>query len=438
VTRSLNRSILALAIPAFGSLIVEPLFLAVDTAMVGHLGVTQLAGIGIASSILQTLVGLMVFLAYSTTPAVARLFGSGNTPGAISRGIDGMWLALGIGAALSVVGYLLSPWAITMFRPSGDVFDQATIYLQLSMWGLPAMLVVFAATGLLRGLQDTVTPLWIAGIGFAANALLNWALIYGAGWGIAGSAAGTVIAQWGMVVAYVVVIARLAKKHGASGSPSRGGIGGTARTGGWLFLRTVALRVGLLLTVGAATSLGTEELAGWQIVFTVSSFAAFALDSLAIAAQALIGKHLGSGEEDSVRFVLRRTVAWGGAGGVVLGVVIAGLSPVLGVVFTGEWSMSWMTLPALILMGALMPIAGIVYVLDGVLMGANDSRYLALAGAVNLVPFVIYLAILLMAEPRGSWGLLFVALGFFGVLMGMRWWTLGRRVKGSAWLENAA
>jgi putative MATE family efflux protein len=429
VTRSLNRSILALAIPAFGSLIVEPLFLAVDTAMVGHLGVTQLAGIGIASSILQTLVGLMVFLAYSTTPAVARLFGSGNTPGAISRGIDGMWLALGIGAALSVVGYLLSPWAITMFRPSGDVFDQATIYLQLSMWGLPAMLVVFAATGLLRGLQDTVTPLWIAGIGFAANALLNWALIYGAGWGIAGSAAGTVIAQWGMVVAYVVVIARLAKKHGASGSPSRGGIGGTARTGGWLFLRTVALRVGLLLT---------EELAGWQIVFTVSSFAAFALDSLAIAAQALIGKHLGSGEEDSVRFVLRRTVAWGGAGGVVLGVVIAGLSPVLGVVFTGEWSMSWMTLPALILMGALMPIAGIVYVLDGVLMGANDSRYLALAGAVNLVPFVIYLAILLMAEPRGSWGLLFVALGFFGVLMGMRWWTLGRRVKGSAWLENAA
>jgi Na+-driven multidrug efflux pump len=97
-----------------------------------------------------------------------------------------------------------------------------------------------------------------------------------------------------------------------------------------------------------------------------------------------------------------------------------------------------MTLPALILMGALMPIAGIVYVLDGVLMGANDSRYLALAGAVNLVPFVIYLAILLMAEPRGSWGLLFVALGFFGVLMGMRWWTLGRRVKGSAWLENAA
>ncbi|MGO1797104.1 MAG: MATE family efflux transporter, partial [Microbacterium gubbeenense] len=351
MTRSLNRDILWLAVPAFGSLVVEPLFIAIDSVMIGHLGVAQLAGLGIASSVLQTLVGLMVFLAYSTTPAVARMFGAGNNREAVSRGIDGMWLALGIGGVLAVVGYLLSPWAVSLFGASEAVSEQAESYLSLSMWGLPAMLIVFAATGLLRGMQNTMTPLWIAGFGFAANALLNWLFIYGLGWGIAGSAAGTVVAQWGMVVAYIVIAARLARKYGSGAGPSRAGVRGTAKTGGWLFLRTAALRIGLLITVATATALGTEELAGWQIVFTLGTIAAFALDSLAIAAQALIGKHLGSGDEESVRFVLSRTVAWGAAAGAVLGVVIAGASPLLGVAFTGEWHMSWLILPALILMG---------------------------------------------------------------------------------------
>ncbi|MGI6877422.1 MATE family efflux transporter [Microbacterium sp. gxy059] len=435
---SLNRDILRLALPALGSLVVEPLFIALDSVMIGHLGVAPLAGIGIGAGVLNTIVGLMVFLAYSTTPAVARLVGRGDWSGAVSRGIDGMWLALGIGAALAVSGYLLTPWAVSLFRPSAEVAEQAEIYLGLSMWGLPAMLIVFAATGLLRGLQDTVTPLWIAGVGFGANALLNWLFIYGLEWGIAGSAAGTVAAQWGMVVAYAIIVARLARTHGASTAPTRSGVRGTARTGGWLLLRTAALRTGLLLTVATASMIGTEELAGWQVVFTISSIAAFALDALAIAAQALIGKHLGAGDEESVREVLRRTVAWGAVGGGALGLAIAGLSPLVGVAFTGEWAMSWLILPSLVVMGILQPLAGVVYVLDGVLMGANDARYLALAGLVNLVPFVVYLLVLLMTVPTGSWGLMGVAIGFFAVLMGMRCLTLARRVRGTAWLRQAA
>src|SRR5690606_12068036 len=197
----------------------------------------------------------------------------------------------------------------------------------ISMWGLPAMLIVFAATGLLRGMQDTVTPLWIAAAGFGANALLNWLLIYGLGWGIAGSAAGTVVAQWGMVAAYVVIVGRLAKRHGGRGS---------ARSGGGLFLRTVSLRVALLVTVGVATGIGTRELAGWQVVFTIFSAAAFALDALAIAAQALIGKGIGAGDERSVRRVLARTVAWGAWFGVLVGLAIGALSGVIGLAFTGD------------------------------------------------------------------------------------------------------
>ena len=303
-SRTLNRDILRLAVPALGSLVAEPLFLIVDSALVGHLGVTPLAGLGIASAVLQTIVGLMVFLAYATTPAVARRFGAGDPTRAVSVGIDGMWLALGIGAILALAGYLTTPFLVGLFGASPEVARDAETYLGISMWGLPAMLIVFAATGLLRGMQDTVTPLWIAGLGFGANALLNWLFIYGFGWGIGGSAFGTVVAQWGMVAAYVVVIGRLARTHSASVRPHREGVRGSARSGGWLFLRTLTLRAALLATVFVATGLGTEELAGWQVAFTIFSTAAFALDALAIAAQALIGKGLGAGDTGEVQRTL--------------------------------------------------------------------------------------------------------------------------------------
>lgn len=268
---ALNREILRLAVPALGALIAEPAFLIVDAALVGHLGTTPLAGLGIAGAVLHTIVGLMVFLAYSTTPAVARRFGAGRPGEAVAVGVNGMWLALTLGAILAVAGAASSPWLVSLFGASEAVAAEANAYLVISMWGLPAMLVVFAATGLLRGMQNTMTPLWIAGLGFGANALLNVLFIYGLGWGIAGSAAGTVTAQWGMVAAYVLVVRRLAQRHDASLRAQGDGLRHTARSGGWLFLRTVSLRVALLATVGVAAGIGTRELAGWQIVFTIFS-----------------------------------------------------------------------------------------------------------------------------------------------------------------------
>ncbi|WP_345751736.1 MATE family efflux transporter [Microbacterium rhizophilus] len=433
-TRTLNRDILRLAVPALGSLVAEPLFLMVDAALVGHLGLAPLAGLGIASAVLSTIVGLMVFLAYATTPGVARRFGAGDTRGAVSVGIDGMWLALGLGAVLAIAGSFSAPTLVAAFGPTPEVTAQATTYLGLSMWGLPAMLVVFAATGLLRGLQDTVVPLWIAGLGFLANAALNALFIYGLGWGIAGSAAGTLAAQWGMVAAYVVVVGRLARRHDARLRPQRDGIRGSARAGGWLFLRTVSLRLALLLTVAVATGLGTHELAGWQVVFTISSTAAYALDALAIAAQALIGKHLGARDPDAVRHVLHRTLAWGGWFGLALGVVVAALSGVLGLAFTGDPALASLIQPALILMAIGMPLAGLVYVLDGVLMGAGDARYLAVVGVLNLVPFLPVLWLVSWLVPAGATGLAWLTVAFFGVYMAARGVTLGARVRGSRWM----
>ena len=430
----LNRDILRLAVPALGALVAEPMFLIVDAALVGHLGVVPLAGLGIAGAVLQTIVGLMVFLAYATTPAVARRFGAGEFSSAVRAGIDGLWLALGLGAVLALVGSLATPGIVSLFGASAEVTEQAEVYLGISMWGLPAMLIVFAATGLLRGMQDTVTPLWIAGLGFAANALLNWLFIYGLGWGIAGSAAGTVVAQWGMVAAYAVMIGRLARRHAASMLPQREGVRGSARSGGWLFLRTVSLRAALLATVAVATMLGTDELAGWQIAFTLFSTAAFALDALAIAAQALIGKGLGAGDEAGVRRVLRRTVAWGAWFGVIVGVLVAAASGVMGLVFTGDASVAALVQPALLVLAIAQPVCGVVFVLDGVLMGAGDARYLALAGALNLVPFVPVLVLIAVLHPTGAAGLAWLAAAFFVVYMLARLLTLGWRVRRPEWV----
>ncbi len=435
---TLNREILLLAVPALGALVAEPLFLIIDGVMIGHLGTVPLAGLGIASAVLQTIVGLMVFLAYSTTPAVARRFGAGRHGDAVSVGIDGMWLALALGAVLAIVGSLATPALVAMFGATDAVAAEAHTYLSISMWGLPAMLIVFAATGLLRGMQNTVTPLWIAGLGFAANAGLNWIFIYGFGWGIAGSAFGTVMAQWGMVAAYVIVIRRLALRHGASMKAQRSGIRGTARSGGWLFLRTVSLRVALLATVAVATGIGTTELAGWQIAFTISSTAAFALDALAIAAQALIGKSLGSGDLAQVHRVLRRTVAWGVWFGVIVGAIVAALSPVMGIIFTGDAEIAALVQPALLVLAVAQPVAGVVFVLDGVLMGANDARYLALAGLLNLVPFLPALWIITATDVGGTAGLVWLAVAFFGVYMLARLATLGWRVRTDAWTRVPA
>jgi len=430
----LNRDILRLAVPALGALVAEPMFLIVDAALVGHLGVVPLAGLGIAGAVLQTIVGLMVFLAYATTPAVARRIGAGEFSSAVRAGIDGLWLALGLGAVLALAGSLATPGIVSLFGASAEVTEQAEIYLGISMWGLPAMLIVFAATGLLRGMQDTVTPLWIAGLGFAANALLNWLFIYGFGWGIAGSAAGTVVAQWGMVAAYAVMVGRLARRHAASVLPQREGVRGSARSGGWLFLRTVSLRAALLATVAVATMLGTDELAGWQIAFTIFSTAAFALDALAIAAQALVGKNLGAGDERGVRRVLQRTLAWGACFGVIVGALVAAGSGAIGLVFTGDPAVAALVQPALLVLAIAQPVCGVVFVLDGVLMGAGDARYLALAGALNLVPFVPVLVLIAVLHPTGAAGLAWLAAAFFGVYMLARLLTLGWRVRRPEWV----
>ena len=433
---TLDRDIRRLALPALGALVAEPLFLLTDTALVGHLGGVPLAGLGIASVVIQTVVGLLVFLAYATTPMVARRLGFGDLTGAVRAGIDGVWLALAVGALLVAVGVPLSGRVVGLFGAAPDVAEAATTYLSISLWGIPALLITLAASGLLRGLQNTTTPLVVAGVGFAANAVLNALFIYGFGWGIAGSAIGTVVASWGMAAAYLVIIVRSARATGASLTPHISGLGSALRSGGWLLLRTASLRVAMLATVVVATDFGTSELATTQIALTIFSTLAFVLDALAIAGQAMIGHGLGASDLPRVRAITTRLLQFGVGGGALLGVAIAALSPVLPFIFTTDDTISGALTVVLLVMAFGIPLAGYVFVLDGVLIGAGDAKYLALTGLVNLA---VYLPLLwAVSGLSGTAGIAWLWAVFGFGYIGARAVTLGLRARGDRWIVTGA
>jgi putative MATE family efflux protein len=432
--RRIDREILALALPALGALVAEPLFVLVDSAVVGHLGTAELAGLSLASTLLITLVGLCVFLAYATTAAVARRLGAGAEREAIQSGVDGMWLALGLGILLAAALFVVAPWAVSALGADDAVATHAVTYLRWSAPGLPGMLLVLAATGVLRGLQDTRTPLWVAAGGAVFNAVGSVTLVYGVGMGIAGSALATTTAQLGMGAVLAAVVVAGARRRGASLRPHHAGIWANAVAGAPLFVRTVSLRLAILLTVWVATGLGAVALAGHQVVNSLWGLSAFALDALAIAAQALVGHGLGSGDVERVRAVLRRCLQWGVGAGAVIGVVLAASGWWLAPLFSPDPDVRVAVTVALAVTGVCMPMAGWVFVLDGVLIGAGDGRFLAWAGMLTLVAYLPCALAVRAWAPDGAAGLAWLWAAFAGVFMLARALTTGLRARGERWM----
>ncbi|AIJ14696.1 MATE family efflux transporter [Streptomyces lividans] len=433
VRRRHDREIVALAVPAFGALVAEPLFVMADSAIVGHLGTAQLAGLGIASALLTTAVSVFVFLAYATTAAVSRRVGAGNLQAAIRQGMDGIWLALLLGAAVVAVFLPAAPSLVELFGASDTAAPYATTYLRISSLGIPAMLVVLASTGVLRGLQNTRTPLYVAVAGFIANAVLNVLLVYGAGLGIAGSAWGTVIAQCGMAAVYLWVVVRGARRHGASLRPDLVGIRASAQAGMPLLVRTLSLRAILMIATAVAARLGDADIAAHQIVLSLWSLLAFALDAIAIAGQAIIGRYLGADDAQGAREACRRMVEWGVAVGVVLGLLVVLSRPVFLPLFTGDSMVTDAALPALVIVAVAQPVCGVVFVLDGVLMGAGDGPYLAWAMLLTLAVFTP--AALLVPTLGGGLTALWAAMT---LMMAMRLVTLWLRTRSGRWIVTGA
>ncbi|GAA0902090.1 MATE family efflux transporter [Streptomyces thermoalcalitolerans] len=404
-----------------------------DSAIVGHLGTAQLAGLGVASALLMTAVSVFVFLAYATTAAVARRVGAGDLQAAIRQGMDGIWLALLLGVAVVMVVLPTAPALVELFGASRTAAPYATAYLRISSLGIPAMLVVLAATGVLRGLQDTRTPLYVSVTGFAANALLNTGLVYGAGLGIAGSAWGTVIAQCGMAAVYLAVVIRGARRHNASLRPDAAGIRASAQAGVPLLIRTLSLRAILMIATAVAARLGDVDIAAHQIILSLWSLLAFALDAIAIAGQAIIGRYLGAADVEGAKGACRRMVQWGIAVGFCLGLLVVLSRPLFLSLFTSDVAVKDAALPALLVVALSQPVCGIVYVLDGVLMGAGDGPYLAGAMLVTLAVFTP--AALLVPFLKGGLTMLWAAMA---LMMTVRMLTLWLRSRSGRWIVTGA
>jgi putative MATE family efflux protein len=361
---------------------------------------------------------------------------------AFSVGVDGVWLAAALGVTLAVVGWVTAAPVTAALGATGAVQDGAVTYLRWSMPGLPAMLIVLAATGVLRGLQDTRTPLAVAISGCAVNAALNLALVHGAGLGLAGSAIGTAITQIGMAAALLIVVGRGMVREGAPLRPHAPGIRAAGRAGIPLLVRTIALRACLLVTVWAAAQHGSAALAAHQVAANAWTLVALALDALAIAAQALTGRALGAADVAAVRAATRRMLVWGVVGGVVLGLGVALVHTLAWRLFTDDPSVAGALSAVLVVIALAAPLAGYVFVLDGVLIGAGDGTYLAWTAVLQ---FGLYAPLALwagLATPPvtqdGTRGLTLLWIAFAFGWMVTRAVFLGLRERSDAWLVLGA
>ena len=429
-----DREIVRLALPALGALAVEPLYVLVDTAIVGHLGTDDLGGLAVAGAVLVAVFNIFNFLAYSTTAAVARRVGAGDRRAAAEQGIAGVWLAVGLGVVLMAAGLLLAPAIVDLMGASSEVRPPALTYLRISLLGAPFMVLMLAGMGYVRGLQDTRTTLLVAVGSNVVNVLLEILFVYGLDLGIAGSAWGTVIAQTSGALVYAWLLARSVRAEGAMVRPRAADIRAAALVGSQFVLRTGSLLLAFTAATAVASRIGDEAVAAHQIAFQIWLFLGLSLDAVAIAGQAMIGRFLGGGDPENARAAARRMLEWGVAAGVVLGVVLVLVRPLLVPVFTDDPEVRALALDVLWLVAALQPLNAAVFVLDGVLIGAGDATYLA--GAMAAGTFLVFTpAAVLVLALDGTLIWLWIVLCLF---MTARLLGNALRFGGGAWQVTGA
>ena len=427
---SYDREILALALPALGALAAEPLYVLADTAIVGHLGTRPLAALALAATLLTAVVSLCNFLAYATTAQVARLRGAGERERAGALAAQGLWLALGIGVGLGVLCAALAGPLMLVLGGTGDAADAAARYVRIAAIGLPGALVALAGSGFLRGVGDLRTPLVILVAANVANVALELVLVYGLDLGLDGSAAGTVVAQLGMGATFAWVLLRV---PAAGRRPDLAALRRLARMGSDLVVRTGALLGAFTVASAVLARDGEAPLAAHQIAFQLFLFLALVLDAIAIAGQVITGRLLGAGDADEARGAARRMVQLSAAVGVLMAVVIGLLHAVLPRAFTSDPAVLhqaetlWPLFALLLIPGAL------VFALDGLLIGAGDTRYIARAMVLAFAAF----APVALASLAFSWGVVGVWAAIH-VLMAVRLATMALRLRSGRWLVLGA
>ena len=430
----LDRRILAISVPALGSLLVEPIYVLTDTAVVGRLGTAPLGGLALAATILNTLVWVFNFLSYGTTVRVAVRRGRGDPAGGAADALQALWLAAGIGLVVAAVVGLTADGLVSLLGDDPEVIEHGVTYLRIAVVGIPFQMVVIACIGYLYGLPDTKRPFLVLLGSTTLNLVLELLLVFGLDQGIAGSAWGTVVAQVVSAVALLaIVVPRLLGDglHRLTVVPSV--MWEVVKVGGHLVQRTGFLLATLALATAAAARVGTPELAGHQIAAQVFLLLAIGVDMFKVSGQSLVGHALGAGRPDEVRDVVDHLYGWAWRAGLVLTVVTLVAAPALPWVFTDDPAVVDAARTALVVLGVMQLPAAVTFVTDGILMGANDFRDLRWSTTVA------FLAVLPVFVAVMIWP----SLGLVTVWLGQLLWICTRaaknhtRVRGEAWMRSA-
>ena len=422
-----DREIVGLALPAMAALAADPLLSLVDTALVGRLGAVPLAGLGVSVALFTLAFFGFNVLTYGTTAEVARLRGAGRPQEAATYALQALWLAITLGVAVTIVFQGAAPLMLRLMGATGEVAGAAEVYLRIRALASVPVLIVLVGHGAFRGCKDMRTPLWITISINLGNAVLSWALIYPLGMGIAGAAVGTLVAQSVGAVTFLVLGRRRLTPPALGVDPAAmRRIVGISRD---LFLRTAALLSGLLISTAVATRMGTVEVAAHQIARELWTMLTLVQDGFAIAGQAMIATALGAGLVAEARGIALRLLRWGTGFGFVVGAVYLLADDVLPGVFTTDVEVLAAVGAVWGLVALLQPIGGVVFVLDGILMGAADFRFLwwstALASLGGLVPVCLL-------SLRFGWGLPGIWIGMVVMMVARAVLTVWR-LRSGAW-----
>ncbi|MEV0681274.1 MATE family efflux transporter [Actinosynnema sp. NPDC050436] len=423
------RRVVGLAAPALGVLAAEPLYVLVDTAVVGHLGALPLAGLAVGGVLFTQVATQLTFLSYGTTARTSRLFGAGRRADAVQEGVQATWLALVVGLVVIGLGQLLAGPAARLLA-GDEVAGQAVAWLRIALFGAPFVLVTMAGNGWMRGVQDTVRPLRYVLLGNGLSAVLCPVLVYGAGWGLEGSAVANVVAQ--VVSAGFFLRALAAERVPLRPRPElvRAQLG----LGRDLVLRSLAFQACFLSAASVAARTSVGAVGAHQVVLQLWTFLALVLDSLAIAAQAIVGQALGAHRPEQAKRFARQVTGYGLVFGVVLGGLFAALAGVIPPLFTSDPAVLGEVPHAWWFFVALQPVAGVVFALDGVLLGAGDAGFLRtatlLSAGVGFLP-------LIWASHVYGWGLVGIWTGL-SAFMVLRLVTLLARTRSGRWARVGA
>ncbi len=392
------RRVFGLAVPALGVLAAEPLYVLVDTAVVGHLGALPLAALALGGTLLSLVSTQLTFLSYGTTARTARLHGAGRRAEAVDEGMQATWLALAVGVVILLVGQLAAEPVARLMSGDDTVTAETVSWLRIALFGVPMILVTMAGNGWMRGVQDAVRPLRFVLAGNALSAVLCPVLVYPVGMGLEGSAVANVVAQ---TVAGGLFFRALFVER-ALGRPAPTVMWAQLRLGRDLVLRSLAFQACFVSATAVAARTSTVAVGAHQVVWQLWTFLSLVLDSVAIAAQSLIGAALGARDSRQAKGVANQITAYGLVLGCALGVAFAAVSQVLPKAFTTDPGVLATIPQAWWFFVALQPVAGVVFALDGVLLGAGDASFLRNATVGSAV--LGYLPLIWISLAVG-WGL---------------------------------